>query len=253
MQIIPQIDTYFLPVQEQIDKVYQFKPLDGYTFKERVMIRLAGWVFYVLIKLISKTLRFETEGVDWLTDNSRSYDQPIMCVWHDRIFAGMYYLRDRGLVVMSSISFDAEYTARSIQRLGFGVIKGSSTRGGTRALVEMIRLMKHGVPTAFTIDGPRGPRYEAKPGPPLLAKRTGNPMIPLGVEVEKYWTLNSWDKFQIPKPFSRAKMFFGEPIFVNTDADDGQLEAKRMELQNALDDLVERGKEWSASLRAVTD
>lgn len=205
-------------------------------------------MFYALIRVISRTLRFEKEGVDWLTDSSRSYDQPIMCVWHDRIFAGMYYLRNRGLVVMSSISFDAEYTARCIQRLGFGVIKGSSTRGGSRALVEMIRMMKRGVPMAFTIDGPRGPRYIAKPGPPLLAKRTGNPIIPLSVELEKFWTLKSWDRFQIPKPFSRAKIFFGEPIFVKDDSNDEQLEQKRLELQHALDQLVERGKDWANQL-----
>ena len=230
---------------EQIDKVYQFKTLSGYTLKERLTIRLAGRLFYVLITIIGKTIRFEVDGIDYLQDSARSYDAPIMCVWHDRIFAGMYYLRGRGLVVMSSISFDAEYTARCIQRLGFGVIKGSSTRGGMRALVEMIRMMKQGVPMAFTIDGPRGPRYEVKAGPPLLAKRTGNPMIPISVEVRKFWTLNSWDKFQIPKPFSRAKIFFGDTIFVAPDADDNALEQKRLELQTALDSLVKRGKEWA--------
>ncbi len=232
---------------EQIEKVYKFCSLDGYTFKERMLIRLAGWLFYALILVIGHTLRFETDGVDYLKDRAKTYDVPIMCVWHDRIFAGMYHLRNRSLVVMSSISFDAEYTARCIQRLGFGVIKGSSTRGGTRALVEMIRMMKRGVPMAFTIDGPRGPRYEAKAGPPLLAKRTGNPMIPLNVEVQKYWALNSWDKFQIPKPFSRAKIFFGEPIFVSPEADDHELELKRLELQQALDGLVKKGKAWAAT------
>ncbi len=232
---------------EQIDKVYRFNELSGYSFKERLMIRLAGWLFYALITVIGRTLRFETDGIDHLNDPIRTFDVPIMCVWHNRIFAGMYYLRCRGLVVMSSISFDAEYTARCIQRLGFGVIKGSSTRGGTRALVEMIRMMKRGVPMAFTIDGPRGPKYEVKAGPPLLAKRTGNPMVPLNVEVKHFWTINSWDKFQIPKPFSRAKIFFGEPIFVPDDAGDEELEKKRIELQTALDDLVARGAAWAAA------
>lgn len=232
-----------------VEKVYEFKPLDNYSFRQRLVIRLAGWLFHILIRLISSTLRFETEGSEHLEGEERSFDQPIFCIWHNRIFAGMYFLRGRGIVVMSSISFDAEYTARCIQRLGFGVIKGSSTRGGTRALVEMIRLMKRGIPMAFTIDGPKGPRYVAKPGPPLLAKRTGNPIITMSVELERFWALKSWDKFQIPKPFSRAKIFFAEPIFVASDADDAELERKRLAMQDSLDKLVQNGQDWVSSLK----
>ncbi|MFM9905112.1 MAG: lysophospholipid acyltransferase family protein [Pyrinomonadaceae bacterium] len=198
----------------------------------------------MLIGLIGRTLRIEVEGIDYITDPNIGYDAPILCLWHDRIFAGTYYFRDRGLIVMSSISFDAEYTARCIQRFGFGVIKGSSTRGGTRALVEMIRLVKKGVPMAFTIDGPRGPRYKVKAGPALLAKRTGSPMLPFSIET-KHWTLNSWDKAQIPIPFTRARVFFSDPIFVPPDVDENELEQKSIDLQMALDDLVKRGREWA--------
>lgn len=227
------------------DKAYQFRPLTEYTLKERLMIRIGGWAFYALISLIGKTLRFEVEGKDYLEDPDRGYDAPIICAWHERIFSGAYFLRDRGLVVMSSISFDAEYTARCIQRFGFGIVKGSSTRGGTRALVEMIRLMKSGVPMVFTVDGPRGPRYEVKAGPALLAKKTGNPMVPFGLALKRYWTINSWDRAQIPKPFSRARVFFGDPIMVPGDVGEDGLEDKRLELQEALGDLVRRGDEWA--------
>jgi len=232
-------------VPKQKDKVYQFASLKGYSFWERLMIRLAGWCFYAAIKIIGMTLRFEVEGVDYVGSNSMAKYSPIVCSWHDRIFGCTYYMRGRGLVVMSSISFDAEYTARCIQRFGFGVIKGSSTRGGTRALVEMIRLVKKGFPTAFTIDGPRGPRYQVKDGPPLLAKRTGNPIIPFMVETKSFWTMNSWDKLQIPVPFSRARAFFADPIFVAPDADDDELAKKSTDLQQALDDLVLKGREWA--------
>ena len=109
----------------------------------------------------------------------------------------------------------------------------------------MIRLMKSGVPTAFTIDGPKGPRYQVKPGPALLAKRTGQPIIPFTIETSVFRTLNSWDKLQIPTPFSRARVFFGDPIFVPPDADDNALEETTLTLQSALDDLVDRGMEWS--------
>ncbi len=233
---------------DKTNKVYQFSTLSEYSFRDRLVIRLAGWLFYALVKVIGKTLRFEVDGNDYIHNEEMRKFAPIVCGWHDRIFGCTYFMRGRGLVVMSSISFDAEYTARFIQRFGFGVIKGSSTRGGTRALVEMIRLVNEGYPTAFTIDGPRGPRYEVKPGPILLAKKTENPIIPLIVETQKYWTVKSWDRLQIPKPFSKAKAFFAEPIFVAADATDEQLEQKNGELQSALDSLVAKGKAWSGRL-----
>ncbi len=233
---------------DQIERVYEFKAISEYTFKQQLMIRLGGWLFYVLVKLIGMTLRFDVEGTDIMRSGDDRHESPVLCFWHDRIIASTYYFRDRGIVVMSSISFDAEYTARCIQRFGFGVIKGSSTRGGTRAMVEMIRLMKKGVPMAFTIDGPKGPRYEAKPGPPLLAKRTGNPIVPFCIETSKFWTINSWDRFQVPKPFSRAKLIFGEPIYVDAAADDEALEEKRLAVQSSLDSLVARCREWRESL-----
>ncbi len=233
---------------DKSNKVYRFSTLSEYTFRDRLVIRLAGWLFYALVSIIGKTLRFEVDGNDYASDAEIAKFSPIVCSWHDRIFGCTYFMRDRGLVVMSSISFDAEYTARFIQRFGFGVIKGSSTRGGTRALVEMIRLVNEGYPTAFTIDGPRGPRYKVKPGPTLLAKKTGNPIIPFMVETEKFWTMGSWDKLQIPKPFSKAKAFFAHPIFVPSDAGDELLEQKNLELQAALDGLVAEGKAWAGRI-----
>ena len=228
----------------QIEKVYEFKSISEYDLKQRFMIRIGGWLFYALTKVVCSTLRWEVNGIDHMRAETGRHSSPILCFWHDRIISSTYFFRDRGIVVMSSISFDAEYTARCIQRFGFGVIKGSSTRGGTRALVEMIRLMKEGIPTAFTIDGPKGPRYQVKPGPALLAKRTGEPIIPFTIETSGFRALNTWDKLQIPTPFSRARVFFGDPIFVEADADDEELDRKTAELQGSLDELVERGRMW---------
>ena len=245
LQIVPQLDSYFLTVPDDTQKVYQFSTLSEYSFKDRLAIRLTGLLGYLLTYLICMTMRIEVDGNDYVGDAARGYNVPIICAWHERILPGAYFLRGRGLVVMSSISFDAEYTARVIQRFGFGVIKGSSTRGGTRALIEMIRMMEKGTPSTFTVDGPRGPRYEVKPGPPLLAKRTGDPMLPFSIEPKGYWTINSWDKLRIPKPFTKLKVYFGEPIFVSREADDDELEQKRHELQDALTELSKRGNEWA--------
>jgi len=231
-------------VANDFNIAYRFGPLEKYTFRQRFEIRVASFVFYWVLRTIGSTIRFETTGnenFDAITDAGRL---PIFSFWHDRIIAGTYFFRDRGIIVLSSPSYDSEYTARCIQRFGYGVIKGSSSRGGTRALVSMIKMMKAGYAMAFTLDGPRGPRYQAKAGPLLLAKKTGNPLMPFIVECKSYWTIKSWDRLQIPKPFTRANVMIAPPIYVAPDADDSELESKRLELQAVLDGLVTEGEKW---------
>lgn len=229
---------------DQFEKAYQFGPLDRFTAKQRVIIRVAGLAFYLIVKLLGATIRFTVTGGENMSAITDAGRLPIYSFWHDRIIAGTYYFRDRGIIVLSSSSFDSEYTARCIQRLGFGIIKGSSTRGGIQALVGMIRMMKAGYEMAFTLDGPKGPRYEAKSGPVLLAKKTGNPLMPFVIECRKFWTIKSWDRLHVPKPFTRANLIIGKPIYVSHDAKDEELEAKRLELQFSLDELVAAGEAW---------
>ena len=150
---------------------------------------------------------------------------------------------------MSSPSFDAEYIKRFIRRFGYGAVRGSSTRGGVGALVKMIRLMKDGLPAGFSIDGPKGPKYVAKSGACMLAKKTGNPVMPFIIESEKYWEIGSWDRLQIPKPFSRAKVIIDEPIYVEKNAGEEEIEESRKLLQTKLDELVELGKQWRESIK----
>src|SRR5205823_5355921 len=117
-------------------------------------------------------------------------------------FLSAYFWQRRGIVAMTSQSFDGEYIARFIQRFGFGAARGSSTRGATGAVVEMVRLMRAGCPAAFTIDGPKGPPYVAKMGAVLLAKKTGHPILPFTITAANFWEANkSWDRFQVPRPF----------------------------------------------------
>lgn len=234
---------------KKIQEVYRFGSLAGYSFGQRCLIRLADFAFYFLINLIGKTVSFErAEGWENFEAIERAGKLPIYTFWHNRIFLGTYFFRRRGIVVITSQSFDGEYIARFIQRFGYGAVRGSSTRGGVAALVEMIRLMRAGLPMGFTIDGPKGPKYVAKIGACLLAKKTGNPLMPFVVEAEKFWQLKSWDNLQIPKPFSRARIFIAESIYVAADASDEALENKRRELQKSLDELVERGEQWRESL-----
>ncbi|MCY7374632.1 MAG: lysophospholipid acyltransferase family protein, partial [Pyrinomonadaceae bacterium] len=218
-------------MSQKIEKSYQTADLSAYSFGKRTLIHLADWAFFLLIKSIGKTIRYETE--DWKNFEriERAGKIPIYSFWHNRIFAGTYFFRERGIVIITSQSFDGEYIARFIQRFGYGAVRGSSTRGGVGALVEMIRLMKRGLPMGFSVDGPRGPKYVAKTGAVLLAKKTGNPLMPFVFESVIFWTLNNWDKLHFPKPFTRAKLFIAEPIYVAKDANETEIENKRLELQ----------------------
>jgi lysophospholipid acyltransferase (LPLAT)-like uncharacterized protein len=217
-----------------LERAYFFAPLDGYSLKERALIRAAGLVFYWLISAVGRTARFRVEGWEHFEGTDSA---PVMAFWHEQLFLTTYYFRRRGIVVMTSRSFDGEYIARFIQRFGYGAARGSSTRGGVGALAEMIRLMRLGCPAGFTIDGPRGPRRVAKMGAVLLARKTGRPILPFAVRAARYWAAPSWDKLQIPLPFTRARVRIAPPIHVPPDADDATLEAKRDELQRALDSL----------------
>ncbi|QQS31705.1 MAG: lysophospholipid acyltransferase family protein [Acidobacteriota bacterium] len=223
---------------------YTFGSLERFAFGQRIVIRVLGVVFYLLVRLIGATIRFETRGIERFDEVAAAGKIPIYCFWHDRIVSGTYYFRGRGIIVLSSSSFDSEYTARCIQRFGFGIIKGSSTRGGVQALVNMIRMMKQGYAMAFTSDGPKGPRYVAKAGPVLLAKKTGNPLIPFVFECMRFRTIKSWDRLQIPLPFTRAAVIVGEPIYVDAKANDAEIEAKQIEFQASLDNLVAAGERW---------
>ena len=227
-----------------LPEVYKFASLSEYSRKERISIRLIDRVLFSLISIIGKTIRFEVEGWENHEQIGRDGKTKIMGFWHNRIFLATYYFRHRGIVVITSKSFDGEYIARFIQRFGYGAVRGSSTRGGVGALVQMIRLMKKNLPMGFSLDGPKGPRYKVKTGALLLAKKTGNPIMPFSVEAKNFWTIKSWDKLQIPKPFTRAKILIAEPFYVSADADEAEIEDKRKELQEKLDKLVEIGKQW---------
>lgn len=229
---------------DQKDKIYQFAPLSGYTLKQRILIRIADLAFFLSIKILGTLTRFEVRGAGHLAAIEKAGRFPIFTYWHDRVFLGTYFWRNRGIIAMTSKSFDGEYTARVSQRFGFGAIRGSSTRGGSRALIGMIRSMRAGSAMAFATDGPKGPRYKAKLGPVILAKKTGNPILPFIIEPQKYWTINSWDKMQIPMPFSRALTIIGEPIYVAGNADGVEVELKLQLVQRSLDDLTRQGREW---------
>jgi lysophospholipid acyltransferase (LPLAT)-like uncharacterized protein len=233
-----------------VERAYKFADLSEYPFKKRLIIRLADLAFYALINLIGRTIKFEVTG--WENHEQVVSDRhlPIYVFWHERIFLTTYWWRNRRIVVLTSKSFDGEYIARFIQRFGYGAVRGSSTRGGVGAVVEMVRLMRSGCTTAFTIDGPKGPPRVAKLGAVLLAKKSGHPILPVTMALERRWIAPTWDSFQVPKPFSRACVFVAPPIYVPGEADEAELAAKNELLQSTLDELTRRGEEWRARLKS---
>ena len=234
-----------------VERAYRFADLSEYPFKKRLIIRVADLAFYALINLIGRTIKFEVTGWENHEEIIRDGRLPIYVFWHERIFLTTYWWRNRRIVVLTSKSFDGEYIARFIQRFGYGAVRGSSTRGAVGAIVEMVRLMRNGCTTAFTIDGPKGPPRLVKPGAVLLAKKSGHPICPVTMALERCWLVPTWDSFQVPKPFSRACVFVAPPIYVAADADEAELESKNKQLQTTLDELTKRGDEWRMSLKGT--
>ncbi len=194
---------------------------------------------YPIIALVGRTLRWRVEGMHHLEHLCQRGRTPIYALWHDRILA-FYYLRHRGIVVIVSESFDGEWVARILQWFGYGTVRGSTSRGGRRAIIRLKRALADGRATGITVDGPRGPAQRAQAGAIWLASASGQPILPVHVEAARYWTAGGWDRTQIPKPFSQVALAIGTPLEVPADLADGLLEAKRQELEGALNGLSER-------------
>jgi lysophospholipid acyltransferase (LPLAT)-like uncharacterized protein len=204
-----------------------------FTPWQRFLVWLIGWAGYLLIGVLGSTLRYRIsieEGgpPHW-------YLAPaIYPFWHRCLLPACFLWRRKQIAVLTSTSFDGEYIARILERFGYTTVRGSSTRGGARGLLGLQRELDSGHSVAFTIDGPTGPVYIAKPGPVLLARMTGLPLLCFHVALNDHWTLKrSWDRFMIPKPFSRVLVRISKPLSVPCNAQD--LDRYQRDMQAALD------------------
>jgi hypothetical protein len=210
-----------------------------------MQVPIIGWGVYGLLRILGPTLRFETIGLHNLENLPKRGQRAIGAFWHRCIFSAVWRWRGRGVVVMNTPNFDGQWTRVAIERLGYGTAQGSSSRGGLRGLLEMEKRLAEGHEVAFTIDGPRGPRYVAKPGPVMLARRTGQPIIVFHAAAEKAHTFQkSWDLLQIPLPFSRAVMVVAPPIYVPERADTKVMDVKQAEMQSALERVRDVAEGW---------
>jgi lysophospholipid acyltransferase (LPLAT)-like uncharacterized protein len=218
------------PVEPQLAGARRF------TLRQRFLLWLISWAGYLAIALIGPTLRYAISWEEAPTAPDATYEKPVIySFWHRAVFAGAWLWRRAGAAVMVSRSFDGEYIARTIEKLGFQAVRGSSSRGGTSALLGLKSRLEQGMPVVFTIDGPRGPKYVAKPGPVFLSRASGLPMAAFYVALDKSWVLKTWDALIIPKPFSKALVRFSAKMQVPAEATDAQMEEHLRQLQAALE------------------
>jgi lysophospholipid acyltransferase (LPLAT)-like uncharacterized protein len=214
-------------------------------WSRRAQIPFIAGAVYSVIRLLGPTLRYEVLG--W-HHAERTYAENRRCIfafWHRVMIPIAWWARDRGIVVLNTTAFDGQWTRKVIEWLGFGTAQGSSSRGGLRGLAVMAHRLAEGRDCAFTIDGPRGPRYVAKPGPVMLARKTGCPIVVFHVGVDRGKTFeNTWDHFLLPAPLARTVLLFARPIYVPKDADVVLMEAKHAEMQRALERARDAAESW---------
>jgi lysophospholipid acyltransferase (LPLAT)-like uncharacterized protein len=215
----------------------------SFSWIERAKLFLITWAGYLFIRLVAPTLHYRVETEPGAMSNGRDLKIAIWCFWHRSVVPATWCFRHNQIAVMTSRSFDGEYIARIIHKFGYRAVRGSSSRGAVGALLGMRRELERGHPVAFTIDGPRGPLYVAKPGPVLLAKKTALPICCFYIAVERAWVLNSWDRMILPKPFSRAALHMSSPIHVPADANDEQMAELHRQMQQALERCRDKAEE----------
>jgi lysophospholipid acyltransferase (LPLAT)-like uncharacterized protein len=195
----------------------------------RLTPALGSWA----LRLLAATLRLRRE--ERTVEPLLASGAPaIFVVWHARILLLPYLYRGRGLRVLVSRSEDGAMVAGLVRRLGFVVVRGSSSRGGVQGLRALVRALGEGHSVVLVPDGPRGPREILKPGVVALARLTGALVVPAALGASSEWRARSWDEFRIPKPFSRCVVRLGEPIAVPRDVDVAGEESARKEIETAL-------------------
>jgi lysophospholipid acyltransferase (LPLAT)-like uncharacterized protein len=202
--------------------------------RKRAEVAAIAGLGYPILRTLGSTWKWRVSGAEHVDAIAAAGAHPIHSFWHGRILPATVFFKNRGIVVITSENYDGEWIARIIKKFGYGAARGSTSKGGPKALLQLVREVKSkGV--AFTLDGPRGPARVAQPGAVWLAKATGNPLMPFHCESSSHWTLNSWDRTEIPKPFSTVSMAIGEPLYVPRDADEQALETWRLRLEQSLE------------------
>jgi lysophospholipid acyltransferase (LPLAT)-like uncharacterized protein len=203
-----------------------------------LIIRCIGFFAAWIIRLYVGTLsyRYRPIGPNMNPLQKDFQGRFIYAFWHENILLPCYHYARRDIRVLISEHADGEMIARAARHIGFGTVRGSATRGGTKALLKMMRASKN-CHIAVVPDGPRGPRRHVEMGLVYLAARTGLPLVLMGIGYDRPWRLATWDRFALPRPWSRAVLVTLPPLQVPADADKTQLEACRLQVEQALNEV----------------
>jgi lysophospholipid acyltransferase (LPLAT)-like uncharacterized protein len=209
----------------------------AFTFRQRLVLAVVPRLVWALLWLVGRTWRFEIiaeEGANPLPFGEGAGAE-IFCFWHQCVLPCTFYFRRTHATIIVSQSFDGELITRILELFGFHTTRGSSSRGAREGLLGLKQVIASGHPAIFTADGPRGPIYRTKMGPIKLAHITGAPIGAFHLEPERAWTIHSWDRFLVPKPFTRIVVSWARWTTVPADLTESQFEQKREELNAAIE------------------
>jgi lysophospholipid acyltransferase (LPLAT)-like uncharacterized protein len=209
----------------------------NFTFFQRVVLAVVPRLVWALLWIVSRTWRFEEIAADGVTPLifGEGAGAEIFCFWHQCVLPCTVYFRRTQATILISRSFDGELITRILELFGFRAVRGSSSRGAKEGLLGLSRVIESGGPAIFTADGPRGPIYRTKMGPIKLAQMTGAPIGCFHLEPEHAWTMRSWDRFLVPRPFTRIVVSWGPWTRVPSDLAPEEFEPKREELNAAIE------------------
>jgi len=207
--------------------------------------RLARWLVafgFRLLQLWGRTLRYEIDDRAGIVGRPVTEDY-VGALWHNRLLVFPLILRrffpQRHGAALISASRDGDLLADAVQRFGYDVVRGSSSRLGATAILQLTQVLASGGDVVITPDGPRGPRYELGPGIIFLAQKSGAPVVPVNLEYSRCWRLGSWDRFIVPRPFAKVRVLINRPHNVKPTTTPEDFEAERLALQNAMMERVE--------------
>ena len=206
----------------------------------------------LLVKLISRTYRYRLVDVENEQRALENNGAVVYASWHQRFFPGITFFATRKpIAIMISQSRDGEMIARVVDILGWRSVRGSSSKGGIRALKELRSLTREGYRVGHIVDGPQGPFGVIKPGLLTIAQFSGAPILPVIISGQRRWVFNSWDRFMVPKPFSRVFVRFGKPIFVPRRLNTDDFETLRQDVEKQIKELTIQTDNWWSSQEMI--
>ena len=233
----------------QLNNFYSLMKASAPLWKKQFQRWFIAKIITLIIRITGYTVRLRQINKEVLRDTIKEYGSVIVATWHKNIFFSIWLLRNHELTALISTSDDGEAIYDVFANFGYQAVRGSTTRGGIPALKQLIKLLDQKNSVAITPDGPQGPPEKIQSGVVMLAKYSGVPIIPWNYEADRQWTLNSWDKHKIPKPFSAVVEYYGDPFLVPKDLSSEEVSEFCEKLEADLKELAQKTNKEIFNLR----